>query len=453
MPQAAVQGLDINQKIFFSRAFRRKRLREGTLNNLYPNRPNPFTAGSVENILNDLASSFSRYAGNQQTAFDNGVARSTGTSSTDQMAQRVERALAQVLGRPSGGADVFVSALTSAFPTTTDGQVMATPSRSVISMYSTSSNGSASTSGSSGSMNGLSGQLPARQAALYRQGSIVGGDAQRILSGLQPFVPEAVLEQVEALRSRVKAEIQAVIDEYGRLDLPRPERVKAYLTELILHLEELGRRAFFNRADLIATADDEAQVASFELLKNYTAELGSIWDAYYNLITENDFLSLSDRVERANILLPTIAQGNTDFEAAMDSVDFLESDRRSDATRFSLLRDPFGGVLLIKPDITVFDLTDWLDRFSNIEGPGSLNDSGQYGLDFVTDQADALFWIIAPIVAHIKFSLPSLTGRTTLDQVLSNERVSWALDNLFTQLNTLADLAVPGGIRNPLVRV
>jgi hypothetical protein len=93
------------------------------------------------------------------------------------------------------------------------------------------------------------------------------------------------------------------------------------------------------------------------------------------------------------------------------------------------------------PDITVSDLQDWLNRFSTMEAPGAL--TSVYGIDFVTDQADRLFWTIAPIVGYLKTTRSlNPSGQSTLAQILSNERVGLAFDNLLSQLNALADLAV-----------
>jgi hypothetical protein len=464
--------------MYGERANQRKSMRDQMKKQLFPTNPNPYTGPPFDpadpiaqqqkqnQILSDLASSFSRYAGNQQTAFDTGASRSSAGNNASQMQQRVERTFAQVLGRSYGSSPVgFVNALNGAFPMTADGQkVVSTQSRSMLSLY-----GASDASGGMTAMNGYGiaspqtnsfmGQISARQAVLYRQASIVAADALQVLAGLTPFIPEADFEQVEALRVQINSEISALVDEFARVDEPRPERVRAYFDSLTLHVIEFGRRAFLDKLGLVATTQDEAQTANFELLKNYRDILRNIWDNFYDQDRSSSFFSLSERVDRASILLPIIARGNDDFEAAMDSVDFVESDRRSIATKFTeLLDDPVSVPPLLRkvsfsmPDITVYDLTEWLDRFANFEGQNSLSASGQYGLNFVTDQADTLFWVIAPIVGHFQTTTPNLTGNSTLEQVFANERVEWSLNNLLTQLQTLADLAVPGAKKNVRVR-
>ncbi len=438
-----------------------KALRSGLMFKLFSNQS---VANQDQNtqILNDIANSFSRYAANQQTAFDSGAARSSSSNDATSMERQVQRALTQVLGRsPGRGANSFMSALNGAFPAqaTSDGQQVAfTPSRSVVSLYQPggSANGTYPMMGNSTiAGDGYAGTISARQANLYRQASIIASDAQRVLNGLTPFVPEAENDQVEALRALVRSEINALVDEFGRVDEPRKDRVLAYFSALKLHIKGFGSRAFLDNPPLASTVDDETQTAGFELLKSYERTLRQTWDTFFNTDTLSPkSFSLSERVERANILLPIVAQVNNDFEAAMDSVGFTESERRSMAARFDTLAG-FGlvpqGIDTQLPAISVYDLNDWVDRFASLEGPSILSDSGQYGLDFVTDQADKLFWVLAPVISILEADeSANVLGNTMLEQVLSNERVRFAINNLLSQLNALADLSVPGGGENLL---
>jgi hypothetical protein len=97
---------------------------------------------------------------------------------------------------------------------------------------------------------------------------------------------------------------------------------------------------------------------------------------------------------------------------------------------------------LILPDLTVNDVNEWVDRFASLEGPQYLADSGQYGLEFVTDQADRIFWVLVPVLAFTKTQPTlNLNGQPIVVQALNHERVSWALGDLANQLKALADLA------------
>jgi hypothetical protein len=473
----------LSQIVFDGRALLFCSLRAAVLDQLYPTKSTAPILGKkrkgiqerTNQILNDLTSSFSRFAGNQQTAFDNGASRSSAGSTGSMLEKQVERAFTQVLGRSPGySSDSFMNALTGTFPATTDGrQVSFTPTRSVISLYS--ANGSSYGSGSyglnaysNGSSSFVVGQLSTKQATLYRQASLVAGDALKVLAGLTSFLPEADVEEVEALRSLIQSEISTLIDEFGRVDEPRDTRVEDYLNALKVNVTEFGRRALLDNPRKVTTVNDEAQVAGFFLLKEYAAILRTVWDNYNTSERPITSFSLSEQVERANVVLPIIGQSNVDFEDALDSVGFGESEQRSRAARFNTLKiksfpssylnnqrltgsskvvvvtppakaiNPNSGI----PDITVRDLAEWLDRFANIEGPSMLTDSGQFGLNFVTDQADSLFWTLVPIIAVLQTTESvNPTGGLMLRQVLSNERVRWALDNILEQLNVLANLA------------
>jgi hypothetical protein len=415
-------------------------------------------------VLNDIANSFSRFAAYQQTAFDSGAARSSSSNDASAMSKQVQSAIHRVLGGGTAGGASFIAALNNAFPSTmtSDGpQVLFTPSRSIVALnqpggavnagYAPGSNGSGS-----GAASGYAGTLSARQANLYREASVVVGDGLRLLAGLTPFAPEAELDQVEALRALIRSELNALVEEFGRVDEPRTGRVQTYFSALKQNLANFGRRSFLDGSVLPATVDDEAQIAGLALLLNYVSTLNQAWNTYYQFdsLSASSF-SLSERVERANILLPVVAQANNDFEAAMDSVNFTETDRRSMAARFDTLVPIVPKKLLPDPllDMTVYDLTDWIDSYSS-EGLNILADSGQYGLTFVTTQADAIFYVVAGVVAAIQYTekhLGTPGNSLMLEQVLSNERVLFALNNLLSQLNSLADLSVYGGSENLLV--
>lgn len=423
-----------------------KGLRKEARDKIYPF-PNPATAFDAKN---DLLFAFSRFAGNQRTTFDNGAGLSAASTSGNTLELKVERAFTQVLGRAVGGlgsTNNFMKALNMAFPVTSDGMVMNTPQRGVISLYST--NGSSNTNGNS-VLDGLVGQLSTKQATLYREASLVAGDFLKILAGLETFVPVANKEEVEALRALIRSEISILVEEFGRVDEPRRTRVDAYLTALNSSLGDLKSIGFFvpNQVTILG---DKTQTAGFELLTKYEQILQMIWDEFKKTSS-----SLSEQVERANVLLPIIAQGNIDFQAAMNSVAFTESKQRSRATNFKtyllnatlktgwpVVSDTTGSFNIPEPpDIKVRDLVDWLDRFANIEGPIQLAELGKFGLTRVFNEADLLFWTILPImhILDIPDSNPS-TSRVPLRQVLSNERVRWTLDNLLEQLKVLADEA------------
>ena len=133
-------AIDTITQLVRRRASLSKKLRARAMNLLYPTGQSSSTPNQTD-AINRLAGVFSRYAGNQQTAYDNGAARSSATSSANLLQRQVERVITQVLGRsPGNSPSNFISALNAAFPTKNDGLVVTTPSRSAVSMYSPTTN-------------------------------------------------------------------------------------------------------------------------------------------------------------------------------------------------------------------------------------------------------------------------------------------------------------------------
>jgi hypothetical protein len=469
-----------------------QKMRQDLLRQLFQTETAP--GGDVAQQLAQIAQILGRSAGNEPTIYDNGSSRSSASGSANALIQQVERALTQVLGRtPGRGSDGFVHALNSAFPTDAYGKVMSTPTRSVVSLngngnystvgngfYSPASNGNYPTAGNgytpAPSNNAGVGQLSVEQANLYRQASIIVADALLVLESIQPFDPTADVDAVEALRALIRSQINTLVDEFGRVDEPRRERVETYLDTLLTtdklsgSIVQLGEQA--RLIDRISTAtevfpvtlSDETQVAGFELLRNYAETLRTIWNQFAE--TNNVELTVtgrySERLSRSYIMLPVISDSNTSFMAAMDSIGFTASERRSDAALFSVLGTPrnldtdnrnqtiidlpfrisegeTSRFSLLLPDITVNDFNEWIERFASLEAPSILSTSGQFGLDFVTDQADTLFWVIGIVLSEIK---QAASNSLLLKKVLSFERVQQTLSELLFQLDTLADLGV-----------
>ena len=199
-----------------------------------------------------LADTFKRYASTQETAYDNGAARPSGGGWCPRTTSRSRDA--QVLGRsPGQSGDAFAAALDGAFPMAADGRIGTTPARaSLVSSAQRKRRPLAAA--------GLSGQLSAEQATLYRQATTVTNDALRVLAGLQSFSPIAEADRIESLRALVKSEFNSLIDEFGRVDEPRTNRVKIYLKSLSGpdgQVARFGASALIDGRVAPVSADDE----------------------------------------------------------------------------------------------------------------------------------------------------------------------------------------------------
>jgi hypothetical protein len=423
-----------------------KLLRRGLMAQLYATKSINPIGQQTDLLLSDLLGSFKRYAGNQQTAYDSGSVQSSSTNTSNQWERVVDRAINQVLGKsPGKGANNFVNALDTAFPSKGYGRSTTTLSIEAEN-YST---------------NGLLAEISTEQAILYRQVSTNMTDALKVLAGIQYFSPKADKESVEALRELIRGRINFLVEEFRRADEPRSDLVESYLRSLDEYTNEFGKQAYIKDPRLAVTIEDEEQTTNFKLLESYIKTLSEAWARYFNAGKSGRVDSLSVRVDRARVLLPIVSQANLDFSNALESVGLSENERRSRASLFTALDLPAilpedtvsnqnirifppgldpAYLSTWLPKITVSDLIDWLDRYSNIEAPSALEST--YGIDFVTDQADRLFWTIAPVVAHLKTIVAiNSSSQSMLKQILSNERVTWALDNILSQLNALAELA------------
>ncbi len=449
------------------RAKAARALREGMMTQLYPLIETRTAIGQIDGALQtdrldtgliglralgDAVGSLGRLSGTQQAALED--RGSYGTSGGNVVERQVDRAIAQVLGRaPGRGGQSFGQALREAFPAARYGDALGlVPARASVSLVPTEPSAT------------LGGQLSAPQAALYRQAGLVVDDAGRLLGGLQPIDPTADLDQVEALRAQIRTDFDAIYAEFGRVDEPRSRFIESRSATLDLHLAELGQRAKLTGCAHIVTPADETQVAAFTMLQSYAQTLSSIWDGYLSQTSSDaKCRSLGQRIERAYRQLPVIAQINRDLQRTLDTIGLSESERRSDAMRFDRMaahvtfaapymtrlaldasgaRAVQGDLSKQLPDLTVYDFTDWVDRLSEREGSVALGASGQYGLNFVCDQSNQLFWNLAPVISYLRTTAPAdLYSRSALGQFLCHERVRWSMDNLLVQLDALADLA------------
>ncbi len=457
-----------NTSLNRKRAQQFRALRIGLIGQLYPTKPIstiPNNQNDQTLILSDLLGSFKRFAGNQQTTYDyrpddnrqdvyeNGTGQPSATTTANRLARQVDNAIAQAFRKAPGRvAPNFVDALDAAFPNPNNGRLVTLPVRSETVPLNPN-----------GFSRGKSlEEFSTRQLGLYRQISVIATDALKLLDELRTFVSEADKERFEALRSLVQSQIMSLVEEFGRADEPRSAKVLSTLRSLQEYVIELGEQGQFNNPLLAATIDDEDQITKFDVLTNYIKLMSRTWAEYHNAEKSGRVYSISERADRARVLLPIVSQANQDLSNALESVGLSATERRSRACLFTTLQSPVievrrGGTNTMSfateneatendisvwlPDITVSDLQDWLNRFSTMEAPGAL--TSVYGIDFVTDQADRLFWTIAPIVGYLKTTRSlNPSGQSTLAQILSNERVGLAFDNLLSQLNALADLAV-----------
>jgi hypothetical protein len=402
-----------------------------------------------------LANTFGNLALSRQLSSpDDAFVPANGVGGVSLLERRVEHAFTAVLGPiPGRGPQAVIRALNGAFPVM-NGTTGPVARRSVVSLYSPQSDGARESAG-------LAGQLSAAQANLYRQASLLVDDALRVLGSLDTLSDLANPDQVEALSTVARQQFETIAHEFGRVGEPREERVANAFAALDSGtsgtLPALRGVALLTPSNASITLTDELLIASFDLLTGYVTTLRQLWVAFlaarppFNVLTN---LPLVDRLARASVMLPLIEGGNRTFLSVLETVGFTDAERRSEGARLIRL-DPAqllpAPPLTMLPRYTLAGLTDWIERFTTIEGPSLLASAEQDGFDATVDQAHILFMVLSTVVTEVRAMQAALiaaapipvmlTADSALALALADERVSRILDDLVFQVLTLADLA------------
>jgi hypothetical protein len=173
--------------------------------------------------------------------------------------------------------------------------------------------------------------------------------------------------------------------------------------------------------------------------------------------------SYAEKIIKADLLLPVIAQDASRLEADLTAIGFTSGEQETtfawlwSAVDADLIAPaffaaalpqppnwqvlssatymPIGATLLASPIpvwMTVADILDWAQ---NLAGPTSadyLRQAGALGLNLICDQADELFWLVVAMLDPIATAQIAALGDT---------EVQLELLSLATDLNTLANLA------------
>ena len=414
-----------------------------------------------------LADSFDSFATTIQTRMDSGpLGDGLGGGSLE---RRVDRAIAQVLGggamRGPGG---FTRALQEVFPVGPDGTVATTPARGLVPLYAAASPGGypggpvamggayAAGAGAAASPVATAvegGAITPEQAVLYRQASLVAADVLPVLRALQPRSETVDPDQVEKVRGMVELEVRGLVEEFGRLDGPREQRVEFYLDALLGPGEATGHVGDFVRLLVAAdvskdytSLDEQKEKANRELLRRQVRNLKAAWEDYKAAVpppAAGKPGTFSERVVEANQLLAAVAETNGNLLAAMDAIGFTVAERRISRIAAGVpALTTLGDRGLAPSTIVVNDLTDWIEKYATNQGPYLVDALGQPGLDLVTDEAAVLFAIVASIVIQLLAVELGIDATTpSVPPELSDERVQDELEDLLSELKRLAGLA------------
>jgi hypothetical protein len=147
-------------------------------------------------------------------------------------------------------------------------------------------------------------------------------------------------------------------------------------------------------------------------------------------------LTFAERLSRATLLLPAIGETNANLLSAMDAIGFTEQERRLAVIDLATPPPLPPPAVVTTSFTTVGAFTAWLDDFSR-GGGGQIEQSGQFGLDFMIEQADVLSKAVGNLLIP-RQSPPD----TPLPLAFADDRVRQELEDLLAELDQMADLAI-----------
>ncbi len=337
----------------------------------------------------------------------------------------------------------------------------------------------------------LGGGVTGAQASLYYRAKAILSDVLRLLAELKPLNPAADTENIEAVRSIVRNEINELVRELGLPGGPRTQRVDHNFQRLLGanldgqsgELHQLTQVLGLNRESINTVAEEE-NYSNFLILRDYVTSLEDSWTTYKEDSQEDAYLGpqlvdlsrtlaavaesvketyrLMNRVflgpnERQSVFINfTDAQyvrveagsGNESissnrFQLPDGNFYSFKEDGSFDAIRAGVNTDPVPLQPTYAPDLgqsmTIAELLDWTMEFAAKEGPMLVQSSGKLG---IADAFEEKAFVLMVLVQAAGAIAPQ-----RLNSAMRRGGVMNALKDLAAQLYEVRRLA--GAIRSP----
>jgi hypothetical protein len=228
------------------------------------------------------------------------------------------------------------------------------------------------------------GEITGAQASIYARAKNALDQTLPLLDGLTPLLPDPDYDDIEAMRTIVRDELNQLVGEFGQVAGPRVQRVDSIFKLLIGpkahyhnpvnvqgHIGQLGDRLGMKRR-LVNTIEDEQDLTNFLILVDYVNSLYQTWGA------QRDFFSrgkhgqpfLGTQLVLISQALASIVDQVQDAYDALDSVYLGAAERQTTILNF------FGEFA----PITLAELLSWVQDFATNEGPQLLQDAGKDGV-------------------------------------------------------------------------
>lgn len=297
----------------------------------------------------------------------------------------------------------------------------------------------------------LSGGITGAQASVYSRGKIALDQCLPLLDGLYKLNPEAIDEDVAALKAVVKGQLSELVNELAFLGGPRVSRVDQYFGLLLGAAypanpgpnvalpqtdpdlvggtlgnlrDELGLN--FKTQDFVNSVEDETDLSNYRIICDYVTSLAQSWLNNVGFVVLNTTTPFfGTQLVLLSRQLSVLAESVDEVRFTLDSVFIGPSERQTMQLNFN----PASG---LQP-IFLEDLLSWIHDFATEEGPRLIQDGGKFGVQNT-------FYPLATKLLNIINLVPNIPG---MPPGFYTSRVTLALNDLSDQLLDMANLAKP----------
>jgi hypothetical protein len=300
----------------------------------------------------------------------------------------------------------------------------------------------------------LAGGITGAQASLYSRGKVALDQSIPLLDGLYKLDPEAVDEDVAALKAVVKSQLTELVNELGYVGGPRVARVNQYFALLIgasyptpavanalvnptdpdLVAGTLGNLRYElgltfsgqNGQDFVNSVADETDLSNFRIISDYVTGLAQTWLNNISFVVLNTTTPFfGTQLVLLSRQLSVLAESVDEVRFTLDSVFIGPSERQTMQLNFPLASN-------LQP-IFLEDLLSWIHNFATEEGPRLIQDGGKFGVQ------NTFF----PVAEQLRVIVSYMPAVPKMPPGFYTDRVQLAVADLRDQLRDMAKLAKP----------
>jgi hypothetical protein len=257
-----------------------------------------------------------------------------------------------------------------------------------------------------------------------------------VLAGLTPLRPDADIEEMDAARAVIEAELRSVVNELSTPGGPRGPRVDG-LFQILLEQDVIGVDGTAVRGGMLGylgevfgltrgrvnTVSEEQIFTNYLLLTDYVRTLQSSWSTFGDTFG-NGSRDLGTMLVLLSNALQVVAESVDELQSALDSV-FVGSAEQS-VTRFSIANG--------QETMLVSELLGWVTSFSAEEAPELVQAGGRRAMGAVETTAGNLIELLEDLLAAIG-------SAASLPAGMRHPRVRHPLEELVTYLRQVVQIS------------